>query len=214
MSNEEIIKNSLSNIRLRQYLKATDNNSEALELYLWNSTISAALLPALSLCEVTLRNTIDFALTNIYGRRWAYNKAFHISLPNTKKGFNSRREIEELSKKHKNAPDQIIAETKFIFWQSLLTKRHDERIWNTQLNLCFPNMNLTIPVSERRAKIYQTIERVRRLRNRIAHHEPIFYLDTRAKYEMICQMIGLRCKTTENWIRNHKKQYQWLAHHE
>lgn len=84
MSNEAIIKNSLSSMRLSKYLQATGNTSDALKLYLWNSEISAALLPILSLCEVTLRNSIDLALTNIYGRNWAYNEVFHLSLPTLK----------------------------------------------------------------------------------------------------------------------------------
>lgn len=47
MSNEEIIKNSLSAIRLSKYLQATGNTADALKLYLWNSEISAALLTIL-----------------------------------------------------------------------------------------------------------------------------------------------------------------------
>lgn len=210
MSNEAMIKNSLSSIRLSQYLQKTGNTSDALKLYLWNSEISAALLPVLSLCEVTLRNSIDLALSNVYGRSWAYNEVFHLSLPNTKKGFNSRQEIINLSQKYKNAPDQVIAEAKFIFWQTLLTKRHDERIWNTQLSKCFPNMELLPSISECRTEIYQTIEKIRKLRNRIAHHEPIFYLNIHEKYNMICQLIGLRCKNTENWIRNKNKLYPYI----
>ena len=210
MSNEKIIKNSLSSIRLSRYLQKTGNTSDALKLYLWNSEISGALLPILSLCEVTLRNSIDVALTNIYGENWAYNEVFRLSLPDTKKGFNSRQEIINLSKKHKNSPNQIITEAKFIFWQTLFTKRHDERIWNTQLSKCFPNMELLSSIPEGRTEIYQTIEKIRKLRNRIAHHEPIFYLNIHEKYNLICRLIGFRCKTTENWIRNKNELYPYI----
>jgi hypothetical protein len=54
-----------------------------------------------------------------------------------------------------------------------------------------------------RARIYAVADEVRQLiiRNRIAHHEPIFGLDLIASYEAIEEIIGYRCLDTLAWMR-------------
>lgn len=68
-------------------------------------------------------------------------------------------------------------------------------------------MDLSKPISTRRSEIYQTIEKTRKIRNRITHHEPIFYLNIPKKYDMIHQIINFRCEVTANWIREKDRLY-------
>jgi hypothetical protein len=54
--------------------------------------------------------------------------------------------------------------------------------------------------AEIRQKIYTATDQIRILRNRIAHHEPIFPLDLSLDYNMIKEVVGFRCQDTLAWM--------------
>ncbi|EPM49723.1 Abi-like family protein 1, partial [Pseudomonas syringae pv. actinidiae ICMP 19073] len=60
-----LINELISSHRIASYSKvfSTQNDAELVGAYLWNSHVCAALYPLLSAAEVTLRNSIDAALT-------------------------------------------------------------------------------------------------------------------------------------------------------
>jgi hypothetical protein len=95
----------------------------------------------------------------------------------------------------------VIADLKFAFWVSMFTGRHDRRLWRPYIKLEFPNTPAGMSVEAIRARIYAVADEVRQLRNRIAHHEPIFGLDLIAGYEAIEEIIGYRCLDTLTWMR-------------
>jgi transposase-like protein len=88
---------------------------------------------------------------------------------------------------------------KFAFWVSLFTSRHDGRLWAPNLAIEFPNAP-AVSVSTNRAKINQAADQVRELRNRIAHHEPIFRRDLMADYAALLEVIGYKCALTAAWV--------------
>jgi hypothetical protein len=61
---------------------------------------------------------------------------------------------------------KVIAELTFGFWPSLISK-HFHPLWSASLHKAFPYAH-----APRRA-VHLRLEVIRRLRNRIAHHEPI-----------------------------------------
>lgn len=58
--------------------------------------------------------------------------------------------------------------------QKMFTSRHDLRVWDSHLDQAFPQLDTRLSVARRRAEMYADLEPLRLLRNRIAHHEPIF----------------------------------------
>ncbi|MBP9035013.1 MAG: hypothetical protein KBG29_14020, partial [Pseudomonadales bacterium] len=59
-------------------------------------------------------------------------------------------------------------------------------------------------VSALRLQIYNELEQIRTLRNRIAHHEPIFARNLADDFQKITDLIALRCAVTADWMVNNQ----------
>jgi hypothetical protein len=55
-----------------------------------------------------------------------------------------------------------------------------------------------------RNKLRELLEEVRRLRNRIAHHEPIISRDLVDDFDNIDELIKYRCKDTAIWANKNQ----------
>jgi hypothetical protein len=169
-------------------------------LYAWNAQVSGALLTPLHICEVVIRNAVSDALTSVYGDRWAWQQSFERSLKN--KGTYSPRQ--DLLKTRDNIKIQttgkLIPEMKFVFWQKMFIRSHDDRLWNPHLIQIFPNLDSTKPIEQLRMDIYNELEEIRKLRNRIAHHEPIFTRDLENDFQKIINLVRFRCSSTADWL--------------
>lgn len=170
----------------------------ALELYRWNAEISAAFLAPLHMCEVIIRNGISEAIEGTYGARWPWSPSFHQSLPAPSVGYNPQR---DLSMARRSAPTtgKVIPELKFVFWQKMFTSRHDLRVWDPHLDQAFPQLDTRLSVARRRAEMYADLEQLRLLRNRIAHHEPIFTRNLTDDLAKIIELIGFRSSEAASW---------------
>lgn len=144
----------------------------ALALYAWNSQVSAAMLSPLHMCEVVLRNAVSEALSAEYGANWPWNPAFVGSLPSRGK-FNMRAHL-VAKRDGKPTTGKLIPELSFVFREKMFTGRFDAQIWNKPLANVMPNLNPAWSTQTARGKIHGDVNKIRDLRNRIAHHEPIF----------------------------------------
>lgn len=98
-----------------------------------------------------------------------------------------------------------------MFWQSMFTRRHDVRLWKPYLRGVLPGLDATKPIADLRKEIYDDLEHVRLLRNRIAHHEPIFTRNLPDDLQRIYRLIGLRSQEATAWVMlHHDAQLQAL----
>lgn len=197
------IKKSLSGARLSTYENITLNGQklstdQALKLYAWNAQISAAFFVPLHLCEVVIRNAVAEALVATYGANWPWARDFLRSLPNPTHGYSARQDLINIKDKMANT-GKVIPELKFVFWEKLLTARFDSRLWDSHLFTVFPNLVTASSVSVQRNELRSLLENVRRLRNRIAHHEPIINRDIETDFKNISLLLNYRCKDTAIW---------------
>ncbi len=95
---------------------------------------------------------------------------------------------------------KVVAELKFVFWEKMFTARHDTRIWNSQLRACFPNSPDNLTVAQLRTKIFDDINSIRSLRNRIAHHEPIVTRNVQDDFDRIYKLVSWRDTVTAEWM--------------
>ncbi len=201
----DAVRNSLSPARMGTYDQAAnikdDEDLSALLLYAWNAKVSSALLHPLHICEVVIRNAVSDALEAKYGVRWPWSRAFLQSLPNPppRVGYNPQRDLQNTTRRAQTT-GKVIPELKFVFWQKMFTARHDDRIWNKHLNRVFQNLNRAQKPATHRQRIYKDLDRIRALRNRIAHHEPIFKRDLISDYSVIHKLINSRCQITGTWL--------------
>lgn len=196
--------NVLSAPRFATYLQARNGDrAAALALYRWNLEVSSAFLVPLHVLEVTLRNAIVEAIEGAHGGTWPWSAGFLRSLPNpSAPNYSPTRDLQAMGRKHQTA-GKIIADLKFVFWEKMLTARHQGRLWNGAFHTVFPHAHQVAGGSaQARADLRDDVEEIRKLRNRIAHHEPIF---TRALNDDLGRIVGavrLRCTTTADWLES------------
>jgi hypothetical protein len=184
--------------------------ASALALYAWNARISGALLTPLHICEVVTRNAVADALESIHGQNWPWNPGFERSLPRQGgPGYDALGDLQNVRKKLKTT-GQVIAELKFVFWEKMFTSRHDHRIWNSQLRRVMPNLDDANSIAENRRKIFEDLNQIRLLRNRIAHHEPVFTRDLLADFHLIQGLVKARCATASDWLYAQQQVVQAL----
>ena len=186
------------------------DDPRALALYAWNARVSAALLAPLHICEVVIRNAASEAIEQVYGPRWPWQIGFEQSLPSPRTGYNPQRDLQN-ARSRVTTTGKAIPELKFVFWQRLFTSRHDQRLWEPYLRLVLPNLVLTKTVAQLREEVYDDLEQIRTLRNRIAHHEPVFARNLRDDLGKIVALIEYRAKETANWMMANQQATAILA---
>lgn len=186
---------TLSTARMSTYMEAAgDDTALALELYVWNARVSSALMIPAHFAEVATRNAADDALTDQYGPDWPWNASFERSLPHGPPRKYSPNTDLVSTRQSLDSTGKVIAELRFAFWENLFTSRHDKRLWKSRINALFPAA--TIDAAELRNRIRQDLEDIRRLRNRIAHHEPIFTRDLASSLNKMKELVRLRSDET------------------
>jgi hypothetical protein len=174
-------------------LAETEQNLDAaIKLYEVNTRISEAFYTPLQCLEICFRNTIHREMSGVYGEDWLTVHAAHL-LPD------SRRMIGEAVSQlgiigRPVTPGRVVAELKFAFWVGLLRRHYDASIWRTAIYRVF------LPGDgKRRDFVHGRFNVIRRFRNRVAHHEPIFKRDMANIHSEIIEAIGWMCKDTAAW---------------
>lgn len=85
-------------------------------------------------------------------------------------------------------PGRIIAELPFGFWSGLFNAPYESILWQKYLTQVFPHA----PRKERtRSNLSRKLNRIRQIRNRIFHHEPVWsWWDLARKHADIVEAIG------------------------
>lgn len=203
----EAIKAALSGARVGTYEQATavvPALDGALPLYAWNAQVSAAMMAPLHICEVVIRNAVSDALSSVYGPQWPWEQVFVQSLPIPPVGYNARRDLQGVAASE-HTTGKVIPELKFMFWQTMFTSRFDDRIWNPHLRNVLPFLDSTKTIKQLRTQIYSELDQLRKLRNRIAHHEPIFTRNLQDDFQKIQELIQWRCPITAHWMVNNQQ---------
>lgn len=194
------IEAALTTSRFGTFLTATGgrNRARALALYEWNATISAAFIVPLHLCEVVIRNAVAEAIEKVYGPAWPWSAGFEQSLPAPTVGYSPRRDLQKARQGQLTA-GKVIPELKFAFWNEMLTRRHDGRLWVPYFKTSFP-FSPSAPIPKLRGILYQQLAKVRKFRNRIAHHEPILSVHHGNEYARVARLVAWRCQRTRAWL--------------
>lgn len=173
----------LSPPRFAVYRSATaGDDARALALYEWNAALSAALLRDLGHVEVGLRNAYDRALTDWWpdsGHWTADPQRVFAPLWRRRDGRMvdvNERPRESLVRARRDAggpavpPGKVVAELMFGFWRYLSTSAHEKTLWVPCLHRAFAS-------GTDRRDVDRIVRLLNDLRNRVAHHEPLFGTD-------------------------------------
>ena len=174
--------------RFAVYKRIAGNDQKAWDLYRWNLDLVSSLGPLSCDFEVALRNTIHNQLSNHFGREdwWASNS---LILDDA-----THRAIAQIVRKHQKkiaaqrvGPGKVVADLMLGTWVMILgrggasdigrTVNYDTQLWLPALRKGFAIGTLTPKGRIRRPArnlAHLRASNFRTLRNRSAHHEPIF----------------------------------------
>ena len=188
------IERTLSADRLRPYRISVGGDTKlAILLYEQNTLLAESLYGVLQGLEVSLRNTIHEQLAADYGQAewWDTVKL------EPEQGAMLRKARDILSKEGKAlVAGQVVAELSFGFWTGLTGPKYDV-LWRDHLVKIFPRR----PVQ--RSEVQTRLNSIRKLRNRIAHHEPILFSGRLQKYvHQIFDTISWMSPMTARWVRS------------
>lgn len=190
-----MVVSTLTSSRLSKYLLATGNNpQQALRLYVLNSQASAALMVDLHYIEVALRNKFDNELSKKFGPVWFHDQRFLALLDGRSRAILLKAQKDAARHPYRDRaplPGKVIAELTFGFWLQLTDSRLEHTLWIPCLHKAFASLK-----PPKRATFNQQLERLRQLRNRIAHHEPIFHMDLLDARLRILEVGRLLCPAT------------------
>ncbi len=186
------IETSLSRDRLTKYMGwAGGELYQAIRLYERNTALSEGLYGVIQGFEVELRNSLHESLRSFAGRDDWYD-CVHFE----------RWETDSIQKAKIAAargsglvkPGKIVAELTLGFWAGLTASIYEKRLWVPCLYKAFPFSRVN------RKELYAKLDDLRRLRNRIAHHEPILDRPLDRSYSEILQVSSWIDPIVSEWI--------------
>jgi hypothetical protein len=192
----------LSAPRFGTYLRETKGDRhKAMELYCWNTDVSAAFYVVLQFSEISVRNGAVEAIEAEFTKNWHLNRGFAHTLPTLRggKGYQPKKDLMSCAERLPTA-GKVVAELKFAFWQHLFVRGQQERLWDRRFAAAFPGYENTLSIPQARSQMFDDIEKIRKLRNRVAHHEPIFSRDLSDDLDRLRRTIEWRRPEVARWV--------------
>lgn len=172
---------------------------KSIELYEWNAEVSSALLLPLHFFEVVLRNAVHDAISLAYQEQWPWDGSFVSSVRSQVGRYRPRHDLQKNARSH-STTGKVIPEMKFAFWEQMFTSGYDQAIWKPHLTSVFPNLPITTDEPSAARSVRLDVEKVRKIRNRVAHHEPIFSQDVPAVIDAIHRVTAYRSPDVGVWV--------------
>lgn len=211
VSTEEAFPVLLGEARHRAYVDAAGGSAQrAAELYEWSTKLAGAWHSHIGYIEVAVRNAIDRELAiwnasqtddqgNPYGPDWTVDGGAApllfrtIEKPLNEARENARKEAQRRPRWHARRGaqpnhDDVVAQLSFGSWSRLVTAPQGPEkarvnasqilLWEQALSRAFPG---AVAGEPGRVWVGNQLEGIRRLRNRIAHHDNLLDVDTTAR---------------------------------
>lgn len=204
--------------RLAPYLRACGNDqAKARRLYVWNIEVSAAFWGPISGVEIAFRNALHAALTQHLGREDWWNDPA-VPEADVEKARKTEKMLRRQRRRIKGAPpptpDDVVAELSFGFWSGILhgpTRALEQhKYWHTCLHSAFPHWTY-IPGARGREAFLRRVEKLRKFRNRVAHHEPVHGRNLVGDHDLIIEMAGRIHPDLARFIEGHSRVLHVLA---
>lgn len=216
-NNNELV-DILTRPRLEKYFRMAKKPSKSyaerveitLQLYAWNTALSATFYEPLQAFEIALRNAVDKSLTNHFGAKW-HQRDSGIEFNETTRAIIKEAHTEahkarkKKLRKNKNMPQKtkivtnITAHLSLGFWVKLFGPKYNDSLWRPALYKAFPHKRLG------RGEAHQRLLDINTFRNRIAHHEPILHRNLETDMADILDILGWICPQKRAWVERHNR---------
>jgi hypothetical protein len=172
----------MSQKRMNRYLIACKGDTrKAMTLYRYNLQLSQEAFTIISCFEVALRNAIDANLTAFLGAEWLKDSIMGNGIftnPTMFKSFDIiNHAYNKLRSSGSYSHSKLLAEMEFGVLKYMFSPIQ-YRLTGRRLLRIFPNKARSTPeIQYNHSYVFNELDKINTLRNRIAHHEPVcFYL--------------------------------------
>lgn len=173
---------------------------QASRLYSMNLQLSESLYVALQTLEVLLRNRIHEVLAAEHGQFWFEPQRGVLCIP--RQHDQVRAATSDLHRQGRTVtPGGVISHLTLSFWTMMFNKEH-ETLWQKTLHGIASERVLR---GLRRKQFSTPLVRIRHLRNRIAHHEPILHWPLDAYHADMMQLMEWIAPQAACWCRRHDR---------
>ncbi len=192
--------------RMSRYLNACGRDTrKAMTLYRLNLKLGEEMFTVLSCYEVALRNAIDRIMSECIGEDWIRdsiksggifdNPKFHKTTRMMKKAY------AELIANGKYSNSKMLAAMEFGVWKYMYSNPQYSAT-GRRLLAVFPNKPKSTPKFQYNNQfIFNELDAINRMRNRIAHHEPVCFLNNVDQISTIHLMsVYNRVMTLFDWM--------------
>lgn len=171
----------MSTERLQKYVDACNGDTrKAMTLYRLNLKASQEMFTVVSCFEVALRNAIDYILSQRFGQHWLRDSVQNGGILSANNVRLTRNIItnayNDLLRHNSYIPSKLLSSMEFGVWKYMYSPAQYRATGQCLLQV-FPNK----PRSNRTTQynntyLFNELDKVNSLRNRIAHHEPIIFV--------------------------------------
>lgn len=209
----------ISSERLHRYLIACDGKAaKAVLLYRANVNVSLQMFAVVGAFEIALRNAIDKAMADRYGSDWLRDAIMPggiFDIPQCRDHARIiRSAYERLVRQNIYSHTHLLSKMEFGVWKYLFSSPQYRASGRILLGI-FPNR----PTSTRQVQynntfIFNELDHVNSLRNRIAHHEPICFSTGFANITTdYIDFIYQKILTLTEWLGIDSKRYLYGLDH-
>ena len=170
----------MSSKRMRRYVNACGGDTrKAMALYRYNLRLSQEMFTIISCYEVALRNAIDKVLSDTLGADWIRDSIMPGGI------FDSpifsgttrimRKAYSELLSTGTYSPSKLLSAMEFGIWKYLFSSTEYRATGKSLLRVFPQKPKSTVSMHYDNSYIFNELDSINRLRNRIAHHEPVCF---------------------------------------
>jgi len=150
-----------------------------------------------------MRNRFHAALSAVHGHAWFDRPGFLVVAHQVEQLQKAKKQLAEEGKELE--PGRIVAALTFGFWTALLNKDYED-LWRTTLRHALDAGACDEKGRGLSRKSLATLATpLRKLRNRVAHHEPILYWSLPKHHANILRLTGWLSPAAEAWTRQHSR---------
>lgn len=166
--------------RLNRYVLACNGDTrQAMTLYRYNLRLAQELLTIVSCFEVSLRNAIDDILVPQFGHEWlkdSVSTGGMFTLPILHKTNRTITDaLRKLRAQGTYSHSKLLAQMDFGMWKYMYSPLQYNLTNQSLLNV-FPFKQRSTPqLHINQSYIFNELDKINTLRNRIAHHEPLCF---------------------------------------
>ena len=196
---------------MRRYVESCGGDTrKAMTLYRYNVELAQSLFGIIGYFEVALRNAINDILTERFGEEWLKDSVmpggiFSLPILHKTQGI-ILHAFKKLDKDNAYSHTKLLAELEFGIWKYMFSPIQYRQTGKILMRI-FPNKtksNRNLKYNQ--AYIFNEIDKINTLRNRIAHHEPICFPNKQStiytdyvlmeykKIQTLCEWMGIDSK--------------------